>query len=150
MFVNMRCRVHSLYKQRKDIALPRCRSSHREWRNKKLVLTLSATTDEDCHRFQKGQSGRRLLECGELFAKHARKAGGTFNMKRFCDWFSKLLMTSTGLLIGLTLMTSLFQSKTQHLALTEFPTVSADVLGGLGSKFLFHAYQVVLEGNEYS
>ena len=67
----------------KDIALARCRSSHRAWRNKKPVVTLSAVTDEDRHPFQKGQSGRRLLECGELFAKHARKARGTFNMKKF-------------------------------------------------------------------
>ena len=31
----------------------------------------------------------------------------------------------------------------------EFPTVPADVLGGLGSKFLFHAKRAFLEGGAF-
>ena len=52
-----------------------------------------------------------FVSIGEPFSKHVRKARGTFNMKRFCDLFSKLLMTSSGLLMGLNLMTSWLQKK---------------------------------------
>ena len=52
-------------------------------------------------------------------------------MKKFYDLFNKLLMTPIGLLIKLSLMTSLLQRKTQLLDLTEFPTVSTDVLVAL-------------------
>ena len=45
----------------KDIALARCRSGQRAWRNKKLVLTLSAVTDEEGHPLEsEDESGRRL------------------------------------------------------------------------------------------
>ena len=87
-----------------------------------------------------------FVSIGEPFSKHVRKARGTFNMKKFCALFSKLLMTSIGLLITLSLMTSLLPRKTRLLALMEFPTASYRCAGGLGSKFLFHACQAVLEG----
>ena len=46
-----------------DIALARCRSSQRAWRNKKPVLTLSAVTDEEGHTLEnEDESGRRLCE----------------------------------------------------------------------------------------
>ena len=47
----------------KYTALARCRSSQRVWRNKKLVLTLSAVTDEEGHPLEnEDESGRRLCE----------------------------------------------------------------------------------------
>ena len=52
-------------------------------------------------------------------------------MKKFYDLFNKLLVTSIGQLNRLSLMTSLLQRKTQLLDLTEFPTVSTDVLVAL-------------------
>ena len=36
-------------KQKKDIALDRCRNGQRAWRNRKPVLTLSAVADEEGH-----------------------------------------------------------------------------------------------------
>ena len=56
-----------------------------------------------------------FVSIGEPFSKHVRKA----------------LCSSTGLLIGLNLMTSLLQRKTRLLDLTEFPMVSTDVLVAL-------------------
>ena len=64
----------------------------------------------------------------EPFSKHARKARGITNTIIFCDVCNKLLMTLVGLLIRLSLMTSLHFEKTRLLALTEFPTVSTGVL----------------------
>ena len=47
----------------KDIALARCRSGQRAWRNKKPVLFLSAVTDEGGHSLENDdESGRRLCE----------------------------------------------------------------------------------------
>ena len=47
----------------KDIALARCTSSQRTWRNKKPVLTLDAVTDEEGHTLEnEDESGRRLCE----------------------------------------------------------------------------------------
>ena len=65
---------------------------------------------------------------GEPFSKHARKARGITSTKIFCDMFNKLLMTSVGPLISLSLMTSLRQRKTRLLALTDFPTMPTSVL----------------------
>ena len=48
-----------------------------------------------------------FVSTGEPFSKHARKAAGIINMKRFYDLFNELLTTSIGLLIRLSLMTSL-------------------------------------------
>ena len=91
----------------KDIALARCRNGQRAWRNKKPVLTLSADTDEEDHTLESDdESGRRLCEYwGTMF--QARQEGrGTINMKKICDLFNKLLMTSIGPLIRLSLTTS--------------------------------------------
>ena len=78
-----------------------------------------------------------FVNIGEPFSKHVRKAQSTFNMKRFFDLLNKLLMRSIGLLIGLSWMTSLLQTKTQLLDLTEFPTVSIDVLVALAQSSSF-------------
>ena len=73
---------------------------------------------------------------GEPFSKHARKSRGTVNMKIFCDLFSMLLMTSIGLLIRLSLIPGP----------DGIPYGVYRCAGGLGSKFLFRAYQAILEG----
>ena len=84
----------------KDIALARCRSGQRAWRNKKPVLSPSAVTDEEGHPLEnEDESGR--------FSRHAKKARDITNMKIFCDLFNTLLMTSVGLLIKPNLMNSL-------------------------------------------
>ena len=64
-----------------------------------------------------------FVSIGELFSKRVRKARDTFTMKKFCALSSKLLMTS--------LVTSLLPRRTQPLDLTEFLTVSTDVLVAL-------------------
>ena len=48
-----------------------------------------------------------FVSIGEPFSRHARKDRDITNMKIFCDLFNKLLMTSIGLLIRLSLMNSL-------------------------------------------
>ena len=92
----------------KDIALARCKSGQRAWRNKNPVVTLSAVTDEEDHSLEnEDESGRRLCEyCGTIFQAREERQGIT-NMKIFCDLFNKPLITSVGLLIRLSLMTSL-------------------------------------------
>ena len=59
----------------KDIALARCRSGQRAWRNKKPVLSLSAVTDEEDHSLEnEDESVRRLCEYwGTIF--QAREEG---------------------------------------------------------------------------
>ena len=52
-----------------------------------------------------------FVSIGEPFSKHAKKARDITNMKIFCDMFNKLLMTSVGLLIRLSLTTSLLKKK---------------------------------------
>ena len=48
---------------RKNTASARCRSGQRAWRNKKLVLSLSAVTDEEGHPLEnEDESGRRLCD----------------------------------------------------------------------------------------
>ena len=99
--------THPWTQTEKDIALARCRNGQRAWRNKKLVLTLSAVTDEEGDLLEnEDESGTRLCEYWAPFAKHARKARGIINMMRFCDMFNKLMMPSIGLLIRLSLTTS--------------------------------------------
>ena len=105
--VKLRSLPSLAHKQKKNIALARRANSQRAWRNKKPVLTLSAVTDEEGHPWEhEDESGRTIL-------------------------FSKLLMTSIGLLTKLSLMISLLPRKTQSLDLMEFSTVSTDVLVAL-------------------
>ena len=109
----------------KDIALTRCGKGQRAylcWPSVLLQMKratpwiLKMTLEED------------FANIGEPFSRHAKKkARGITNMKRFCDLLNKLLMTSIGLLIRLSLMTSLLWRKTRLLDLTEFTTVSTDV-----------------------
>ena len=69
-----------------------------------------------------------FVSIGEPFSKHAWKDRDITSTKIFCDMSKKLLMTSVGLLIRLSLTTSLLQRKIRLLALTEFLMVPADVL----------------------
>ena len=113
----------------KDIALARCRSGQRAWRDKKLVLPLSAVTDEKGHPLEtEDDLEEDFVGIGEPFSRHVRKVRGITNMKISCDMFNMLLMTSVGPLIRLSLMTSLLYRKTRLLALTAFPTVLTGVL----------------------
>ena len=52
-------------------------------------------------------------------------------MKKFCALFRKFLMTSTGLLTRMSLMTSLLRRKTQLLDLIKIFTVFRGVLVAL-------------------
>ena len=83
----------------------------------------------------------------EPFSKHARKARGITNTKIFCDMCNKLLMTSVGPLIRLSLMTSLHEKKDSAPGLDGIPYGVYRCAGGLGSKFLFDACKAVLEGS---
>ena len=60
--------------------------------------------------------------------------------------FDKLLMTSVGPLIRLSLVTSLLQRKTRLLALTEFPTVPTGVLGVWARNSSLMLAESLLEG----
>ena len=68
-----------------------------------------------------------FVSIGGPFSMHARKARGTFTVNFFA-LFNKLQRTSIGLLIKLSLMTSLLPRRIRLLDLTEFPTVFTDVL----------------------
>ena len=123
----------------------RCRSGQRAWRNKKPVLSLSAVTDEEGHPLEnEDESGRRLLSIGEPFSRHARKARGITSMKTFCGMSNRLLMTSVGPLIRL----SLFAVKKNSAPGPDgIPYGAYRCAGGLGSQILFNAYRAVLEGS---
>ena len=75
------------------------------------------------------ESGRRLCEYGEPFSTHVWKARDITSTKIFCDLSKRLPTTSAGLLIRLSLTTSLLQRKIRHLALTEFHMVPTGVPG---------------------
>ena len=92
----------------KDFALARCRSGQRACGNKKPVLSLSALTDEERHPWRMRMNLEEdFVSSGEPFFKLARKVRDISSMMIFCGMFSKLLMTSVGRLIRLSLMTSL-------------------------------------------
>ena len=71
----------------------------------------------------------------------------TFNMKRFCGLFNKLLMTSIGLFMDRAEFDDLLVSKKDSAPRPDgIPYGVYRCAGGLGSKFLFNADQAVLEG----
>ena len=88
-----------------------------------------------------------FVSIGEPFSKHAKKARDITNMKIFCDMFNKLLMTSVGLLIRLSLTTSLLKKKDSAPGPDGIPYGAYRCGGGLGSMFLFNAYRALLEGS---
>ena len=87
------------------------------------------------------------VSIGETSSKLDRKVRGISNMMIFCDMFNKLLVTSIGLLIRLSLMISLLGKKTRLLVLTEFLTVFTAVLVGLVRSSSIVLINFVLEGN---
>ena len=130
----------------KDIALARCRNSQRAWRNKKPVLTLSALTDEEAIPWRmKMTLVEDSVSIGEPFSKHVRKEQGITIMNRFCDQ-----QAPDG--INWTIDQAEFDDL---LALKKDSAPGPDGIpygvyrcaGGLGSKFLYRAYQAVFEGN---
>ena len=85
------------------------------------------------------------VSTGEPFSKQAKKARDITNMMIFCDTFNKLPMTSIGL--DRAEFDDLLASKKDSApGLDGIPSGIYRFAGGLGSKFLFHAYQAVLEG----
>ena len=86
-----------------------------------------------------------FVSTGEPFSKNARKARGMINMKKFCELFNKLLITS---------IITIDQAEFDVLALKKDSAHGPDGIpygvyrcaGGFGSKFLYRAYQAVLEG----
>ena len=128
----------------KDTALARCRSGPRAWRKKKPVLSLSTLTDEEEHPSENGDdSWKKTLSTWEPFSRHSRNARGITNTKIFCDMSNNLFMTSVGLLIRLSLMTSLLFQTDSASGPDGIPYCAYRCAGGLGSKFLFDAYKAV-------
>ena len=88
----------------KDTALARCRSGQRVWLPRNLyclsVLLLMKRATPWRMRMNLEED---FVSTREPFSKHVWKARFIINMKRFCDLFNKLLMTSVGLLIRLSL-----------------------------------------------
>ena len=93
------------------------------------MLSLSAVTDEEWLPLEKeDESGTRFCDYWRTIFQACEEGRGITSTKIYCHMFNKLLMTSVGPLIRLTLMTSLLRRKTRLLALTEFPAVSTGVL----------------------
>ena len=86
------------------------------------------------------------VSIGEPFSKHAKKARSIIITKKFYDLFNKLLMTSVGQLIRLSLKISMLERKIRLLALMEFTTVSTGVLVALVLSSSFSACGVCMEG----
>ena len=75
---------------------------------KKLVLSLSAVTNEEDHPWEnEDESGRILCEYWGTFSKHVSKCRDIINLRIFNDLFEKLLTTSAGPLIRPSLTNSL-------------------------------------------
>ena len=68
-------------------------------------------------------------------------------MKKFCDMFNKLLMTSIGLLIRLSFDDLLALKKDSGPGPDGIPYGIYRCAGGLGSKFLYRAKKAELEGS---
>ena len=135
-------------KQEKDIALARCRSGQRAWRNKKPVLTLSAVTDEEDHHLEdEDDSGRRLCEYwGNIF--QARQEGPRHHQHEEIFRFVQQAHDDIKWTVDQAEFDDLLALKKDSAPGPD--GVPYDVYmcaGGLGSKFLFRACQAVLEGS---
>ena len=135
-------------KQKKDVALARCWSGQSAWRNKKPVLSLSGVTDEEGHTLDnEDDAGRRLCVYWRTIFQ-ARDEGPRHHQHedilRFVQHAPHDIRWTT--------------EKTEFddlLALKKDSAPGPDGIhhvvygcaGGLGSKFLFHAYEAVLEGS---
>ena len=88
-----------------------------------------------------------FVSTGEPFSKHARKARGTINIKIFCDMFNTLLMTSNWTVGQAEFDDLLALEKDSAPGPDGIPYGVYRCAGDLGSKFLFRAYQAILEGS---
>ena len=132
----------------KDIALARCRSGQRAWRNKKPVLSLSAVTDEEGHLLEnEDESGRRLCEDWWTIFQ-AREEGPRHHQHE--NIFRCVQQAPDD--ISWTLDQAEFDDL---LALKKdsapgpdgIPYGACRCAGRLGSKFHFDVYKAVLEGS---
>ena len=131
----------------KDIALARCRNSQRAWRNKKPVLPLSAVNDEEGLTLEnEDESGRRLCEYwGNIF--QARQEGPRHLHQEEILRFVQQAPDDINWTPDQVEFDDLFASKKDSAPGPDgIPYGIYRCAGGLGSKFLFHAYQAVLEG----
>ena len=138
-----------LVKTDEDIALARCRSGQRAWRNKKLVLTLSAVTDEEGHPLEnEDESGRRLCEYwGTIF--QARQEGPRHFQHEEILRFVRQAPDDINWTMDRAEFDDLLASKEDSAPGPDgIPYGGYRCAGGLGSKFLFNACQAVLEGRD--
>ena len=130
----------------KYIALARCRSGQRAWRNKKPVLSLSAVTDEEGHTLEnEDESGRRLCECwGTIF--QAREEGPKPHQRADILRYVQHPPDDISWTIDQAECDELLALKKDSApGPAGIPYRVYRCAGGLGSKFLFHAYKAVLE-----
>ena len=135
----------------KDVALARCRSIQRVWRNETPVLTLSAVTDEEGHPLEnEDESGRRLCEYwGTIF--QARQEGPRHFQHEETLRFVQQAPNDINWTIDRAEFDDLLASKKDSAPGPDgIPYGVYRCAGGLGSKFLFNAYQAVLEGRNIS
>ena len=132
----------------KDIALARCRSGQRAWRNKKPVLSLSAVPDEEGHTLEtEDESGRRLCEYwGTIF--QAREEGPRHHQHEDILRYAQHAPDDISWTNDQAAFDELLAVKKDSAPGPDgIPCGVYRCAGGLGSKFLLHAYKAVLEGS---
>ena len=85
----------------KDIALARCRSGQRAWRNKKTCfVSVLSLMKKATHWKTKMNQVEGFVSLGDPFPKHVPKARDITSTKISHDMFTRLLTTSIGPLVG--------------------------------------------------
>ena len=132
----------------KDTALASCRSGQRAWGNKKPVLTLSAVTDEEGHSLETEDEiwKKTLRVVGTIF--QAREEGPRHHQHEDILRYVQHAPDDISWTIDQAEFDELLALK-KDLAPgpVGIPCGVYRCAGGLGSKFLFHAYKAVLEGS---
>ena len=130
-----------------DTALARCRGGHRAWRNKKLVFSLSAVTDEEGHPLEKeDESGRRLCEYWETIFQ-ARVEGPKHHQHEDILRYVQQAHDDFRCTIDKTEFADLLALKKDSAPGPDgIPHGAYRCAGGLGSQCLFNAYRALLEG----
>ena len=123
----------------KDNALARCRNGQRAWRDKKLVPSLSAVTDEEGHPLENDDD---YVSIRERFSRHVWKARGIISTTIFCD------VQQAPDDIRWTIDQTEFDElkKDSDPGPDGIPYGAYRCTGGLGSRFLFNAYRALLKG----
>ena len=130
-----------------DIALARCRNSQRAWRNKKPVLTLSAVIDEEDHTLEnQDESGTRLCEYWATIFQARQEGPRHLHHQEILRFVQQAPDDITWTLDQTEFDDLLASKKDSARGPDEIHYGIYRCAGGLGSKFPFHAYQVVLEG----